>query len=114
MGYVYVTNKSTSQIIIGMIDKTPEPKDIFQPSFQGEYKSGNRTLKIERAFITYYEDSQVKVKIPASFFQLSKDDKNHLGYAVFYGPLYSGVFIDTSNTQINEDVTQLNFIYCRL
>lgn len=111
VGYVYVTNKSTSQIIIGMIDKASEPKDIFQPSFYGEYKADKRSVKIERTFITYYEDNQVKVKIPASFFQLSKDEKNHLGYAVFYGPLYSGVFINTSNTKITEDVTQLNFIY---
>ena len=27
--------------------------------------------------MTYYEDSQVKVKIPASFFELSRDDKNY-------------------------------------
>ncbi|WIH87363.1 hypothetical protein [Brachyspira pilosicoli] len=111
VGYVYVTNKSTSEIIIGMIDKAPGPKDIFETSFQGEYKSGNRTLKIERVFITYYEDSQVKVKIPASFFELSRDDKNYLGYTVFYGPLYSGVFINTHNTKISDPVNELNFIY---
>ncbi|WP_455145013.1 hypothetical protein [Brachyspira pilosicoli] len=111
VGYVYVTNKSTSEIIIGMIDKAPGPKDIFETSFQGEYKSGNRTLKIERVFMTYYEDSQVKVKIPASFFELSRDDKNYLGYTVFYGPLYSGVFINTHNTKISDPVNELNFIY---
>ena len=112
VGYVYVSNKKTSEIIIGMIDKAPADKEGIEMSFQGTFNAdNNKSVNITKEFITYSENGVAKVKIPASFLELSRDDKNNLGYTVFYGLLYSGVFIDTSNSKINEAVNQLNFIY---
>ncbi|WP_157151747.1 hypothetical protein [Brachyspira sp. SAP_772] len=112
VGYVYVTNKKTSDIIIGMIDKAPADKEGIEVSFQGTFNAdNNRSVNITKDFVVYLENGVAKAKIPSSFLELSRDDKNNLGYAVFYGPLYSGVFINTSNNKISDPVNQLIFVY---
>ncbi|WP_242004989.1 hypothetical protein [Brachyspira pilosicoli] len=95
-----------------MLDKAPSVKEGIEDYFQGTFNANdNRNVNITKEFVEYLENGVAKVKIPASFLELSRDDKNNLGYTVFYGPLYSVVFIDTSNSKINEAVNQLNFIY---
>lgn len=86
VGYVYVTNKNTSEIIIGMINKDASVKDgIDNDKFYGTYivndNGKERKLEIKADFLTYSENGEVKVKVPSKFFTGMVGD-NFKGYSV--------------------------------
>ncbi|ASJ21248.1 hypothetical protein [Brachyspira hampsonii] len=113
VGYVYIRNKRNSDIIAGIIDKAPDVKEKIEKVFQGNYTADDnkRSLNISDNFVTYSENNTVKLKIPYSFLELSKDENNKLGYTVFSGLLYSGVWINSQNSNIKANVDKLNFIF---
>ncbi|MEI0795797.1 hypothetical protein R4L75_07620 [Brachyspira pilosicoli] len=101
VGYIYVTNKSTSEIIIGMINKDASVKDgIDNDKFYGTYivndNGKERKLEITADFLTYSENGEVKVKVPSKFFTGMVGD-NFKGYSVLEGILYSGIWINSDN-----------------
>lgn len=116
VGYVYVTNKSTSEIIIGMIDKAPGEKEGINEAFYGtrvnDENGIKRTLIIDKSFVTYIEDDIIKVKIPSCFFEGSSIQSGTIDeYTIFQGLLYSGVWINALNTENSSILPSLYFEY---
>ena len=101
VGYVYISNKNTSDIIVGMINKDDSAKDgIDNSNFHGTYRINDndkeRKLEITSNFLTYSENGEIKVKIPSIFFSGMVGD-NFKGYSVLEGVLYSGIWINSDN-----------------
>lgn len=111
VGYVYIKNKNNSNIIAGIIDKAPGPKEGINRGYFGKrsctYNGIKRTVDVQENFVSYYENNELKLKIPSKFFDLSVG-KGFYGYTVLLGPLYSGISINAHNS---EDASILPNIY---
>ena len=115
VGYVYIKNRTTSDIICGIIDKAPGEKNGIDSHFYGTRvntdKNGlKRTLDINENFVTYSENGEVKLKIPSKFFDLSKGD-GFYGYTIMQGLLYEGVDINVYNKENASILPNVYFQY---
>ena len=114
VGYVYIKNKNSSDMIVGMIDKSPAPKEMINKGYTGKrsciYNGIKRTVDVQEDFVSYYENDQLKVTIPASFFDLSKGD-GFYGYTVMLGLLYYGVSINAYNSKNASILPSIYFEY---
>ncbi len=114
VGYIYIKNKKTSDIIVGMIDKAPGPREGIDKGYWGKRSRIDnglkRTVDIQGDFVTYYENGIQKVKIPSKFFELSKGD-GFYGYSIMLGLLYPGVSINTYNANNSSILPSVYFEY---
>ena len=114
VGYVYIRGKNSSDLIVGMLDKSPGFKDGIDKAYFGKRSRVDnglkRTVDIEEDFVTYYENDKVKVKIPSKFFELSKGD-GFYGYSIMLGLLYPGVSINVYNSKNASILPSLYFEY---
>ncbi|MEI0509583.1 hypothetical protein [Brachyspira intermedia] len=114
VGYIYIKNKKTSDIIVGMIDKAPGPREGIDKGYWGKRSRTDnglkRTVDIQKDFVTYYENDVQKVKIPSKFFELSKGD-GFYGYSIMLGLLYPGVSINVYNSQNSSILPSVYFEY---
>ncbi|WP_304331202.1 hypothetical protein [Brachyspira innocens] len=117
VGYVYIKNRTTSDIICGIIDKAPGEKNGIDSHFYGTRvntdKNGlKRTLDINENFVTYSENDQVKVKIPSVFFEGSWGSIGQIDeYTIFQGLLYDGIWIKSHNDNNASILPNLYFLY---
>lgn len=102
VAYVYIKNKKSSDIIAGMLDKAPGPKDGIDRGFFGKISRTDnglkRTVDIQGDFVSYYENDNLKLKVPSKFFDLSKGD-GFYGYTIILGLLYPGISINVYNSK---------------
>ncbi|MDO7021312.1 hypothetical protein Q5M86_11075, partial [Brachyspira innocens] len=116
VGYVYIKNRTTSDIICGIIDKAPGEKNGIDANFYGTRvntdKNGlKRTLDINEKFVTYSENDQVKVKIPSAFFEGSFGNTKEIDeYTIFQGLLYDGIWIKSHDNDVSI-LPNLYFLY---
>lgn len=114
VGYVYIKNKKTSDTIVGMIDKAPGPREGIDKAYYGKRSRTDngvkRTVDIQEDFVTYYENNIEKVKIPSTFFELSKGDV-FCGYSIMLGLLYPGISINVYNSQNVSILPSIYFEY---
>ena len=116
VGYVYIKNKSNSDIIAGMINSSSYPNDgIDDDRYYGKrtYTGSDglkRTLEITKDFLTYSENDKTKLKIPASFFE-GMVGQNFRGYSVLQGLLYNGISINSRNANNQDVLPDLYFEY---
>ncbi|EKV57927.1 hypothetical protein A966_02301 [Brachyspira hampsonii 30446] len=114
VGYVYIRNKKNSDIIAGIIDKAPSDKEGIDKGYWGKRSRTDnglkRTVDVEGDFVTYYENDIQKLKIPSKFFDLSKGS-GFYGYTIILGLLYSGISINTYNSQDASILPSIYFEY---
>ncbi|WP_297299826.1 hypothetical protein [uncultured Brachyspira sp.] len=103
--------KKNSDMIVGILDKAPGPREGIDKGFYGKRSRTDngikKTVDIQEDFVTYSENGVEKVKIPSKFFDLSKGE-GFYGYSIMLGLLYSGVSINVHNSK---DVSILPSVY---
>ncbi|PCG20772.1 hypothetical protein [Brachyspira sp. G79] len=114
VGYVYIKNKNTSDIIVGILDKAPGIKEGIDKEYFGtrSYNDNGvkKTVDIQENFVTYSENGKVKLKIPSKFFDLSKGD-GFYGYTIMQGLLYEGIDINVYNKENSSILPNVYFQY---
>lgn len=111
VGYIYAKSKKNSDMIVGILDKAPGPREGIDKGFYGKRSRTDngikKTVDIQEDFVTYSENGVEKVKIPSKFFDLSKGG-GFYGYSIMLGLLYPGVSINVHNSK---DVSILPSVY---